>query len=71
MLNLFIAFVCDSYNNTIRKKTSAYIYQLANMISVYDKTLSDEEKKKLDDELKDKYLYIAKHKEADLIKVDT
>lgn len=26
MLNLFIAFVCDSYNKTITKKSSAYIY---------------------------------------------
>lgn len=26
MLNLFIAFVCDSYDKTISKKSSAYIY---------------------------------------------
>lgn len=34
------------------------------MISIYDKTMLKDEKKELDDKLKDAFLYIASHKKS-------
>lgn len=59
MLNLLIAFISDSYDDVVSKKDSAFLFERCEIIYHIDEGLDDEEKIKLHDDLKDKYLFIA------------
>ena len=60
MLNLLIAFISDSYEEVVSKKAPSFAYERINIISEIDKTLGNSFLKKLDLELKDSFLYVAK-----------
>jgi len=59
MLNLLIAFISDSYDDVVSKKDSAFLFERCEIIYHIDEGLEDNEMAKLNEELKDKYLFIA------------
>ena len=60
MLNLLIAFINDTYESTISKQDSAFLYEQIRIIAEIEKAMSRKKKRKLDKQLAELYLFILK-----------